>query len=160
MDPEHAHRDASIDARRSVAPPHLVGDRVEEGLGLGDGRALGRDVAVVEAVEVDAELLAELEVDVDAVERGVERRVGRVLPRPHARAREAEDVGAVAAPRVPVADGEAQPLLHRLAEDHLVAGPRRQGRSVGPLLAVVVEEAWAGEGGGHFSARRGSSVAL
>ena len=76
--------------------------------------ALGRDVAVVEAVEGHAELGEELERRghllagrLQRVGRRRERRVPRAVERPGA-----EDVEAVPVERVPVADGEPQVVLH------------------------------------------------
>ena len=99
--------------------------------------AFGRDVAVVEAVERDAELLHELEGDADALLGHLDR-VGAVFPRPHGAAG-AERIAAHAAERVPVGDGEAQVLLHRLAFDHLVGVVMPEGERVLRVRAFVAD---------------------
>ena len=99
--------------------------------------ALGGHVAVVEAVERDAELLHELEGDADALDRHLDG-VGAVLPRPHGAAG-AERVAARAAEGVPVGDGEAQVLLHRLAFDLLVGVVVAEAERVGRIGAFVAD---------------------
>ena len=86
-----------------LALQELVHDDVQIPLRLRDGGALhGADVPVVPAVVLDAELPEELEVHVDDPERGVHRRQGLVGPGARDRAVDAEGVGAVAAPGVPI----------------------------------------------------------
>ncbi len=106
----------------------VVDHRVEVGAALGEGGALGRDVAVVEAVEGNAELGEELEGGVHlhvGGDHGVER---RVEPRAVEGA-SAEDVGADPRKTVPVADGHAELLFHGLAHDDavLVVPAEREG---------------------------------
>ena len=93
-------------------------DRIEVGVRLAQVLAFGRHIAVVEAVVRDAELFHELESDLDAL-GGHLHRFGAVFPRPFGAPR-AKRIAAHAAEGVPVADGEAQVLLHRLAFDHLI----------------------------------------
>src|SRR5439155_302297 len=98
------------------------------------------DVAVVEAVEVDAELLHELEGDADALLRHLNG-VGFVLPGTDGAAG-AERVAAGAAEGVPVGDGEAEVLAHRLAFHLLVGVVVAEGERVcrgRPLVADLLD---------------------
>src|SRR5207253_9780068 len=63
-------------------------------------------------------------------------RVGAVFPRPH-RASRSERVAARAPERVPVADGEAQVLLHRLAFDFFVRIVMAETERVDGVRALV-----------------------
>jgi hypothetical protein len=89
--------------RQAGGPALAVARRclVKDTFALRNRCALWRRITIVEAVELDAKLLAELKVDIDTLQRALQRI--RSVPRPLLCAREPEDVGAVAAPRVPVA---------------------------------------------------------
>lgn len=119
-------------------------DRREVGVGLLERAALGRDVAVVEGPEVDAELVEELEHRSHAPVRDLELREARVLPGPRAR-RPSERVAAVAAQRVPERDGEAEPLAHGLARDDLVGVVVAERERVLRVGALVLDLFHAGE---------------
>ena len=99
--------------------------------------ALGRDVAVVEAVERRAHLGEELERHVELGGRGLHR-VGDGVPGALERAVVTERVEPVPAERVPVADGEAQVILHALAQHQAIL--------VVPLEAVGIGAAEADGG--------------
>jgi hypothetical protein len=124
---------------------HLVEQRCR----LLERAALGCDVAVVEAVVGHAELGEELEGRVHLLARrlhrvggGRERRMPGAVERPRA-----EDVEAVPGERVPVADREAEVVLHAPAGHHAVGvvpveGQRlvAVGAQVGDPLGDVGEE--------------------
>ena len=94
----------------------VVREGVEVGPELGEGRALGRDVAVVEAVVGHAELGEELERG-RQLHAGGGHRVARRRPS-HGRSKraDAEHVGARPGERVPEADADPEVVLHPLAE--------------------------------------------
>ena len=102
-----------------LVPERVVGERVEVVPEFGERGTLGRDVAVVEAVERDAELLDELERDGHLLAGGRHRVGRRIEPRPVERP-DAEHVPAVPGERVPQADADAEVVLHPLAEDEPV----------------------------------------
>ena len=93
-------------------------DLIEVGVALLEVVAFGGDVAIVERVEGSAELLEQLEGDLGSA-LGVGDRVGAVVPGPQGGA-DSERVGENVTERMPVDDGEAEVLLHRLAVDDLV----------------------------------------
>ena len=105
-------------ATRALQHLEVVNDLVEVRVRLGQRCAFGRNVAVMEAVEVDAALAKELEERVGASLAVVDG-VSAIVPR-HLRRRRAERIGKSIAHRVPVARGEAHLIAHRLAFDHLV----------------------------------------
>ena len=117
-----------------------VGHLVEQGRGLLERRTLGGDVAVVEAVEGHAELGEELEGGVHLLvgrRQRIGRRGERRVPRAVERAG-AEDVETVPVEGVPVADGEAQVILHPPPGDHaigVVPVERQWVVAVGTLVA-------------------------
>ncbi len=127
---------------------------VEVAARLGERRALGGDVAVVEAVERHAELRHELERGVHLRAGGdhrIDRRVQRRQPRPVERAG-AEDVEAVPVERVPVAHGEAQVFGHRAAGHHAVGVVPAERQGIVRLAAferdgVDVGEEWVAHDG-------------
>ena len=90
-----------------------VGDRADVAVRFRQRRALRRDVAVVEGEEGHAEQLEHLEGDI-GLELRLLHRVAE--PRPQ-EGRAAERIGAGPGEGVPVADGEAEVILHALAED-------------------------------------------
>ena len=98
-------------------PEHLD-DGIQVLVGFAEVPALGCHVTVVERVEGRAEFLEELERDADARLRHFQR-VGAVFPGPHGCAR-AEHIGQLAPDGVPVGDGKAQVVFHRLAFDQLL----------------------------------------
>ena len=108
--------------------------------------AFGRDVAVVEAEERHAELGEELEGHVGLV-LGLGHGVAAVgQPRPVERAL-AEHVAPGPAEGVPVADGEAEVVLHAAAEHDPVAVVVAEGQvggGVGPLVADGLDVAEEG----------------
>ena len=106
--PEQAHTRAFL-VRRG-----LVDDGLEVRARLGEGPALRRHVAVVEAVVRDAQLLEELEGGGQPGARAGHR-VGGPDPGPVEGA-QAEHVGACPGERVPQADADPEVLLHALAE--------------------------------------------
>src|SRR6478736_3162327 len=91
---------------------------VEVSVALLQGSALGSHVAIVEGVERRAELLEELEGDLQLQLRGLDR-VLDLEPRP-IEGTSPEHVTARPRERVPVADGAAEVLGHALAQDLLV----------------------------------------
>src|SRR5262249_1211744 len=136
--PEQAHAGALHVALRRLE------QAVETRAALGEGGALGREIAVVEAEERDAELLEQLEGHRELV-LGLRH---RITARSEPRAREgalAEHVVARPAEAVPEADREAELILHALAEDLAVGvvpaeGERGiAGRSLVADLADALE---------------------
>ena len=122
------------DARRLLQRLGVRDDPVEIAVRLGKRRALGGDVAVVEAPERRLDLHEELEGRVHAVQ-GDGDGVLSPVPRPGDRAR-AERVAAGAPERVPVGNREAHALLQRDPVDELrrIVVPERQGiLGKGPL---------------------------
>ena len=93
-------------------------DALEVGHAPGRGLARGCDVPVVEAVEPDAELREELEGGVELVPGGVHR-ILRGVPGIEVGGRP-EGVGALVGEAVPVGDGEAEVVPHRLPADDSV----------------------------------------
>jgi len=117
-----------LDPRASLL---LLGDGhhgVEVAVRLGQGLALGREVAVVEGPELDAELLEELEGG-PYPPLGVLDGLGAVIPRPHHGA-DAELIGARAPERVPEGDGEAEVIRHGHAGDDLIGVVVPEGEGV------------------------------
>ena len=99
---------------------HLLGEDVGDGaevlVALGEGRAFGRHVGVVEAEERDIEQVEELEGDV-RLELGALQAL--VVPRT-VEGTAAERVAALPGEGMPVGDGRADMVFHPLAEDDLV----------------------------------------
>ena len=124
-----------------AGPLHLLldafQDRVEVRIRLLQGRPLRRDDAVAEAEEAPAELREELEGDVE-LEPGERHRGARfVQPGPTEGSR-TEDVVPGPGKAVPVADREAQVLLHALAEHPpipVVAAERERALRIGTRVA-------------------------
>ena len=116
----------------------LLGDAGEVGVRLGQGLAFRRDVAVVEAVEVDLALLEELEEDRDTAE-GVVEGVGTVIPGHEGRAG-AERIGKAVAHHVPVGRGEAHVVLHLLSADLLVRIVVLEGERVLGLRSFELDD--------------------
>ena len=117
--------------------------------------AFGRHVAIVKAVVGDAEFLHELEGRVDALDSHVEG-IGAVFPGAN-RAAGAEGIAARAAKGVPVADGEAQVVAHRLAFDLLVRVVLAEGERVLGVRAFESDLGNVGERG-HCEPREGRRV--
>ena len=107
-----------LDARAALLVLQNLDHLVEVRVALLERLALGGDVAVVEGIEGDAELLEELERGVDLTLR-ISDRAAAVVPGTHRRAH-AERVRQRVAERVPVDNREPQVLLERLASDDLV----------------------------------------
>ncbi len=97
----------------------VVHQRVQVGPELREAVALGRDVAVVEAVVGDAELLDELERDRHLLTRRVHRVGIRVEPRTVERP-DPEHVPPVPGEGMPEADADPEVLLHPLPEHDAV----------------------------------------
>ena len=96
----------------------FVDDGIEVGARFGERPALRSDVAVVEAVVRDAQLLEELEGRRQSCPSACHRIGGRD-PGPIERA-QPEHVGASPGERMPEADADAQVLVHALAEHEAV----------------------------------------
>ena len=98
-------------------------------------RAFRRDVAVVEGEERDAEKLEHLEGDV-----GLELRLLHVVaePRPD-EGRAAERIGAGPGEAVPVADGEAEMVLHPLAHHFPVGIVIAEGEGIAAFRPFVAD---------------------
>ena len=123
-------------------------DRFGEELAvLGDVGGVGHHVDVVEAVIGHVERLEELEryLALHGCRCAV---VGAAVPRAIERAA-AEHVGAGPAERVPEACGEAEVILHALAEDHLVLVVEPVGQLVGAVGALIFDLGNIGEEVGH-----------
>ena len=103
-------------------------DAVEDVVALGQRLALGRDVAVVEAVVGSAQLLEKFK-SRGGLLLGQFDCVAVALPGAPERAR-AEHVGAVAAEGVPVADRDAQLLFHALAAHDAVLVVEAEGERI------------------------------
>ncbi len=93
-----------------------LGHRVEILIALGERLAFGRDVAIVKAIERGAQLFHELEGDAHAVHRVLDVVVSRFPGALHRAG--AERIAAGSAEGMPIGNGEAQMVLHRLAFDH------------------------------------------
>ena len=105
-------------------------DGVEVGLRLGVGVPFRRDVAVVEAEERHAELLEELERGVELGLGGEHRLESRIVPRAVEGPR-TEHVRPGPGERMPQADGDAEVVLHPLAEDQPIGLVDLEGQRVG-----------------------------
>ena len=133
--------------------------RIEVAIRLGEVRALGSHVAIVEGIERRPELLDELERDAGPL-LGVFDGVRAVVPRPHRRARP-ERIGAHAAERVPIDDAEPQVVLHRLAGHLFVLVVVAEGERVLAFRAFERDAADFGKRGhGEFTFRCGGRNAL
>jgi hypothetical protein len=132
-----------LDAGPLLVLRERVDHDVEVLVALGERRPLGSHVAVVEAVEADAELLHELEGHVGPL-HGHLQRVGVVLPRAEHGAG-AERVGAGATEGVPVGDGEPEVVLHRLPLDERVGVVVAEGEHARGLRTLVLDPADARE---------------
>jgi hypothetical protein len=91
---------------------------IEVLVALGQGLAFGGDIAVVEAVEADAQFLQELESDADTLLSHLDA-VGAIFPGTHGTAW-TERISPGATEGMPVGDGEAEPVVHGLAFDDFV----------------------------------------
>ena len=96
----------------------MVCDFFQRGGGFREIVELGSDVAVVEAIVVDVDLVEELEEDVGALE-GVVHGVRLVVPR-HDGSGAAEWIRQAVAHDMPVSGGEAHVVAHRLAINEFV----------------------------------------
>ena len=118
---------------------HLLGedfaDRADVAVGFGERRAFRRDVAVVEGEERHAEQAEHLEGDVGLHPR--QPSIGSSVCI-HGRMKVSPPNGSVPGQRerVPVADGEAQVVLHALAEHLLVGVVPAKGEPARPLALV------------------------
>ncbi len=133
--PQQAHAGALLMGGGQLH--HLV----EVAARLGEGRALGRDVAVVEAVERRAELGEELEGDLHLLLRGGHRVAADLQPRPIQGAG-AEDVDALGVERVPIGHREAEVVGHGPPGDHavrVVPAERERVVGLGPFVADRVD---------------------
>jgi hypothetical protein len=119
-------------------------DRGEIPFALGQGPALGRDVAVVEAVEVDPALGEELEEHRDPPP-GVVERVAAVVPR-HLGGAHPEGVGERVPHGVPVGAREPKVLAHRLALDEGIGVVVAKGQRMAGVRPLESD-------GGHFGKR-------
>ena len=118
----------------------VVGQGVEVVAELGERGALGRDVAVVEAVVRDAELLDELERDGHLLAGGRHRVGVRVEPGPVERP-DPEHVATVPRERVPQAHADPEVVLHPLAEDQPVRLVDLEREGVGRVEAAERDRA-------------------
>ena len=117
-----------LDAGLFLEFGEVVGDGVESGIAFGEGRHFGGDVAVVEAVEFDAEFAHEFEAGVgDAF--GVFDRAAAVVPWADGGAC-AEGIGEGVFHGVPVGHCEAQVFLHGLLADFFVGIVVAEGEGV------------------------------
>src|SRR5690606_7224719 len=116
---------------------------IEIAIRLGERGSFGSDIAVVEAIERRAELLHELEGDAHAAKRVVDG-VLRRFPGSEHRAR-AEGIAPCASKRMPVRDGEAEVLLHRLAFDHFALVVVTEGERVIGFGTLVTDGSDLGE---------------
>ena len=143
-----------------------LGDLVEVRVGLLEVFAFGGDVAVVEAVVGGAELLDELEGDLHALLGHLDG-IGAVFPGADVAAG-AERIGAGASEGVPVADGEAEVVLHGLPLDDFARIVMAKRERVFRIRAFVLDlfdfgEEWhgghlgevAGWFGGYDTRKRG-----
>ena len=103
-------------------------DGIEVAVGLPQVLAFRRDVAVVEGIEGGTELFEEFEGDPHARLSHLDG-VGAVLPRANGGA-DAEHVTKLAANSVPVGDGEAEMVLHRLPGDKFLGVVVLEGERV------------------------------
>ncbi len=120
-------------------------DLVEVAVRLGEGAALGGDVAVVEGVEGGSDLGEELEGGVHPV-LGDGDGVLALFPGTDDGAG-AEGIGAGSAEGVPIGDGEAEMVLEGLAVDHLVGIVVAEGERGGGAGALVGDAGNLGEVG-------------
>ena len=112
-----------------------VGDLAHVLVRLGEPRSFRRDVAVVEGEEGNAEKLEHLEGDI-----GLELRLLHVVaePRPD-EGRAAERVGAGPGEGVPVANGEAEMVLHPLAHHFPVRVVVAEGEGSAAFRSLVAD---------------------
>jgi hypothetical protein len=102
---------------------------------LGEARAFRGDVAVVEREERNAQKLEHLERDV-----GLELRLLHAVAEPGAdEGRAAERVGARPGKTMPVADGEAEMVLHPLAEYFSIRIVEAEGEGVAAFRPFVAD---------------------
>jgi len=95
---------------------HPLGDGFEVGVAFGEGRAFGRGIAVVEAEEGYAQLVEELEGDIE-LQVGESHGVVAVAAEPGpVDARPAERIAAGPTEGMPITDSEAKVVFHPLAE--------------------------------------------
>ena len=117
---------------------------------LGERRAFRRDVAVVEGEERHAEQLEHLEGDV-----GLELRLLHVVAEPGPQeGLAAERVGARPGEGVPVADGEAEMILHALAEHLPVRVVPAEGEGIAAFRPLVADRLLVAEKAGAHDFER------
>ena len=97
----------------------LADHHIQVGARLGERPALGCDVAIVEAVERDAELDDELERRIELCPRRGQRLEAGIEPGPVERPG-AEDVGSRPIERVPQADRDPEVIRHPLAQHQAI----------------------------------------
>ncbi len=117
-------------------------DGIEVLVALSQVLAFGGDVAIMEAVEADAELLQELEGDSDALLGHLDA-VGAIFPGANGTAG-TERISTLTPEGVPVGDGEAEPVVHGLAVDDFVS------LVVLEAERVLAGGAFVGDFGGDF----------
>ena len=104
----------------------FVGDGVEGGIAFGECVEFRRDIAIMPAVVIDAELVHELEAGPDAALR-VGDGVAVVIPRTLCGAA-AEGIGERVAHGVPVGDAETQVIAHFFAAHEFVGVVMLEGK--------------------------------
>ena len=132
---------------------HLLGEQLADladvPVRLLQRHALRGDVAIVKGEEGDVEQAEHVEGDI-RLHPGRLHRIGHVHPRPH-EGLAAEGIAARPGEGVPVADGEAEVVLHALAE-HLLVGivPAKGKRIAAGSRTLVGDGLFLGEeAGGH-----------
>mmetsp|Transcript_4611 Transcript_4611/g.11459 ORF Transcript_4611/g.11459 Transcript_4611/m.11459 type:complete len:224 (+) Transcript_4611:783-1454(+) len=108
-------------------------------VGLRPRAPLRSNVTVMEAPKLHTQLLHKLEHGSHAALRHLHRGYQRVLPGPALCGR-AEWVGSISAKGVPEGNAEAQPFLHRLAQQQLVRIVVSICHRVGALRALIPDE--------------------
>lgn len=104
-------------------------DAIEVSIALAEVRAFRCYVAIVEAVELDAELLEKLEHHPRAGDRHVHR-IGPIFPGPN-RTTGAERIAARASQGMPVGNGKTEVILHRFTGDDSVGVVVTESERVG-----------------------------
>ena len=126
-----------LDAGAFLLGLEHLGHGVEILVRGGEALALGRDVAIMKGIVRCAELLHELERDLNSL-LGVLDRLGTVVPRAQ-RGAHAERVGEGVPESVPVDDGEPEVILHGLALDDFVLVVPLKGQRIFAVRTFVTD---------------------
>ena len=132
-----------LDSRALLLFLEDLHDRIEIFVRFRETCAFRRDIAIVKRVKGSAEFLDELEGDARPI-AGVLHRVRAIIPRADGRAR-TERIAENVPERVPVGDGEAKVIGHRLSLDDFLGVVMFEGERVFGFRTLVGDLLYVGK---------------